>query len=280
MKTCLKCLEAKEDTDFGKHKKRKDGLQAWCKACTNEHHARRREEDRKNRPGKRVAGEGMKICPKCGVEKLTTEFSNHKLKKDGLQATCKACLLGARRIWCKNNAETLKEKRAEYWIANRDRLRDLRKKRNYYSRDKEGFKKRQKRWNAAHKDQVRSARKMYIRNKRSTDPLFLAASRIRARIGLAFARGGYKKRSRSFELIGCSMEDLLIKFGVHQIPRGYHIDHIVPMAQAKTIEEVEKLCHHRNLQLLIAADNITKSDSKTDENAALCLELLGREWID
>ena len=38
----------------------------------------------------------------------------------------------------------------------------------------------------------------------------------------------------------------------------YHIDHIVPLATAQTEEDVIKLCHYTNLQLLTAKDNLEK----------------------
>ena len=39
-----------------------------------------------------------------------------------------------------------------------------------------------------------------------------------------------------------------------------HIDHIIPLATAKTKEEVIKLCYYTNLQLLKAKDNIEKGN--------------------
>ncbi len=41
----------------------------------------------------------------------------------------------------------------------------------------------------------------------------------------------------------------------------WHVDHIVPLASAKSKEELEKLYHYTNLQPLWAADNIRKSDT-------------------
>jgi hypothetical protein len=81
-------------------------------------------------------------------------------------------------------------------------------------------------------------------------------------------------------LLGCTGADLLSLWGVESIPEGYHIDHVVPLAQAKSIEEAEKLCHYRNLRLLPAEENLAKSDNRTPEGEALCLALLGRPWID
>ena len=42
-----------------------------------------------------------------------------------------------------------------------------------------------------------------------------------------------------------------------------HIDHITPLAIAKTEEDIIKLCHYTNLQLLKAKDNLQKN-SKLD----------------
>lgn len=39
-----------------------------------------------------------------------------------------------------------------------------------------------------------------------------------------------------------------------------HIDHITPLSTAKTEEDVIKLCHYSNLQLLKAEDNLKKSN--------------------
>ena len=37
-----------------------------------------------------------------------------------------------------------------------------------------------------------------------------------------------------------------------------HIDHIIPLATAKTENDVVKLCYYTNLQLLKAEDNLKK----------------------
>ena len=41
----------------------------------------------------------------------------------------------------------------------------------------------------------------------------------------------------------------------------YHIDHIIPLVTAKTEEDVNRLCHYKNLQLLTKEDNLLKHDS-------------------
>ena len=39
-----------------------------------------------------------------------------------------------------------------------------------------------------------------------------------------------------------------------------HIDHIIPLCTVNTKEEIIKLCHYSNLQLLKAKDNLEKKD--------------------
>ena len=41
---------------------------------------------------------------------------------------------------------------------------------------------------------------------------------------------------------------------------SYEIEDIIPLATAKTEEDVIKLCHYTNLQLLKGEDNLSKGD--------------------
>jgi hypothetical protein len=41
---------------------------------------------------------------------------------------------------------------------------------------------------------------------------------------------------------------------------GWHIDHIIPLASAKSEDELYKLSHYTNLQPLWWFENIAKSD--------------------
>jgi hypothetical protein len=62
-------------------------------------------------------------------------------------------------------------------------------------------------------------------------------------------------------------------------PEGdYHLDHICCCAQARNEEELIKLQNYTNLRWMSAKENLSKGDNWTEEGAALCLKLLGREW--
>lgn len=79
---------------------------------------------------------------------------------------------------------------------------------------------------------------------------------------------GGKKTCRTKEMIGCEWnelcEHLLItwqqNYGTNWNGEPYHIDHIVPLATAKTSEDVIRLFHYTNLQMLKPVHNLDKKD--------------------
>lgn len=103
------------------------------------------------------------------------------------------------------------------------------------------------------------------RQKYSTDHVFSVAVRSRARLAKALQRCGYAKAGKTFELIGCSYEDLAAHIE-EQFAEGmgwhnrseWHIDHIVPVSSAKTEEELIALFHFSNLRPLWADENLRK----------------------
>ena len=77
------------------------------------------------------------------------------------------------------------------------------------------------------------------------------------------------KNKKTSEILGCDLE-YFANYLLQTFKNNYgydwdgkekiSIDHIVPLATAKTEEEVIKLCHYTNLQLLKAEDNLQKGD--------------------
>jgi len=77
------------------------------------------------------------------------------------------------------------------------------------------------------------------------------------------------KTTKTTLLVGCSIEELKnyiekqFKVGMtweNWSQFGWHLDHIKPLSSAKTIEEMESLCHYTNLQPLWWIDNLLKRD--------------------
>jgi hypothetical protein len=105
----------------------------------------------------------------------------------------------------------------------------------------------------------------YTKRKRELDPMFAAICRLRARMAKAIKENGYLKARKTIEMVGCSKSDLK-KYIESKFQEGmnwenknlWHIDHIIPLASAKSVEELYKLNHYTNLQPLWAKDNMKK----------------------
>jgi hypothetical protein len=114
-------------------------------------------------------------------------------------------------------------------------------------------------------EEKRMRRAKRARQRRKEDPLFNLRHYARTRINAALKRRGYTKRSKTSALLGADWSAVRAHIEA-QFAEGmswnnrseWHIDHIIPLASAGSIEELEKLCHYTNLQPLWAADNLQK----------------------
>jgi hypothetical protein len=240
-----------------------------------------------------------KLCSKCGMDKALIEFSMSGKGNNRRKASCKQCDHEYRLAhidrekechaeYYKNNSDLVKAKAKAFVENNRDHVRKY-KKDLYASRQDEFRQKRNKAYKEKKEERLEKIKNNRIRAEKAnararerskTDPVYNLKRRLRALTKVAFNYVNARKNSKTMVLLGCSGEELLGIWGVDRIPPGFQIDHIVPLAQAFTEEEAIKLCHYSNLRIIPAAENLSKRDNKTDENAALCLDLLGREWID
>lgn len=114
--------------------------------------------------------------------------------------------------------------------------------------------------------------RMTHKRRMGSEPLYVVKHRTRGLISTALKKKGYSKTSKTQEILGCTFDE----FKSHiesQFTDGMcwerfseiHIDHIVPLASAKTIEDILILNHYTNLQPLWAIDNLKKG-SKLDYN--------------
>jgi hypothetical protein len=80
----------------------------------------------------------------------------------------------------------------------------------------------------------------------------------------------YKKTTKIYQVIGCTQQELLqhiekqfLKGMSWKNRKLWHIDHIIPMDSAKTIEDNYKLNHFTNLRPMWAKDNLSKKNNAT-----------------
>lgn len=132
-------------------------------------------------------------------------------------------------------------------------------------------------------------RRKYERIRIKTDPVFRLRVRIRAQIraGLRNYVSDYG-RTMLEKTLGCSVEELRIHLEKQFQPgmswknhgRGdncWHIDHIIPVASAKTREDVFRLCHFSNLRPLWGVENLSKGATAPD-GTSYRLKPYGTAW--
>ena len=92
-------------------------------------------------------------------------------------------------------------------------------------------------------------------------------NRMRSNMWSAMKRQGYKKKSRTHEMLGCDFDffksyiEAQFKEGMTWDNHGlWHFDHIIPVSSAKSEEELIRLNHYSNFQPLWAEENLSKSN--------------------
>ena len=214
----------------------------------------------------------MKVCTKCKIEKELSEFGKRKDSKDGLLSRCKPCF----KEYYQENKGKIKEKFKKYYQENKEKSKKYyqekreyykEKSKEYYKENKGKIKEKSKKYYQENKEYFKEYDKKYQRERRKTDSLFKMKHNLRIRTYGAFKRKGYSKNTKTQEMLGVDWE--VAKAHIEkQFTKGmnldnygeWHIDHIIPLASAKTEKELIKLCHYSNLQPLWAEDNIIKSD--------------------
>lgn len=260
-KTCSKCKKEKPFSDFNKGSD-KYGLHVWCRDCyiawARAHYKKNKEKiDEKHRKYHREHREERRAYNK--------EYNNRpEVKQHRLEYT-------------KANREHIREYQKLYRLRNREQIR--KKENEYYHKNKEKNKRWHKEWRDSHKDEIRKSSKRYREENRAkinqshierlhNDPIYKMKEQTRNMLRYVFRSKGHRKSSKTTEILGCDLDFFCQylfstwkdNYGTEWNGEPYHIDHIIPLATAKTEEDIIRLCHYTNLQMLTPEDNMTKSD--------------------
>lgn len=191
-----------------------------------------------------------KICKKCGESKPQNDFEKPSSKH------CITCL---------------KAKKHEIYLRNREQTA-IRRKEKYYS-DLDNTRKKNREYYQANKDKFNLAASKYKKKKRKTDPTWKLIQNIRSNIGRVFHDRNITKKSKTFDILGCSKSEfkeyIESKFEpwmswdnygarTHQIKelnQYWDIDHIIPISTIKTEDDAYRLNHYTNLQPLCSYKN-------------------------
>lgn len=185
-----------------------------------------------------------KSCTKCKDTLSADLFNLDRSKKDGLSSTCKPC----------------NKKRSTTW----------------YSKNKERVYNNTLKWRKQNKERYLENSRRYQRSRYSEcmeNDLYRCAKNFRVRLANAWA--GRKRSRRSLDILGLPtweafythlVTSALERYGFYlDLPGEYHIDHIKPLCLASDLDDLERLNHHSNLQLLTPYDNLVKGSSYAEE---------------
>lgn len=232
-----------------------------------------------------------KICKTCMIEKNINEF-----RKSGkyYRGDCRKC---ENKKCIKRNAknkEHIKEMQKQYRKNNQQKIKEYREKhynpkktkeynsqyydshkqdyanwhKNYNQKNKDKLRETKRNWEKANKDKVKKQQKKDY-DKRMSNPIKKMEHQMRNMINCSFRRTKYIKNKKLKEIVGLDCDNMInYLLETYKNNYGYewdkkepvHIDHIMPISLAKNEDDVIKLCHYTNLQLLKAKDNLQKGN--------------------
>lgn len=192
----------------------------------------------------------LKTCNKCMVEKNILEFYIRKDSKNGYFNKCKACC--AR--YSEENKEKILIKVKKYAENNIEKVKGYKTKYRIKNKEK---------------------RNIEERNRKKYDPLYKLKHDIRNLLLSSFKKNKHKKKSKTTDILGCSIEKFKIHIekqfeswmtwnnhGIYNPsgPKTWQMDHIIPIYLAKTENELVKLNHYSNFRPLESLKNLKKSN--------------------
>lgn len=192
----------------------------------------------------------MKKCNKCGIEKELSEF---RIMKKYYLGQCKSC-----------------EK--EYYHNNKEKFKKYKEKWNKenYKNNKEKFKKYNKEWNLKNKEKINKSNKDFYYNLKN-DSILKIRVKISNSLSQSFIRKNLKRnRIPTEKLLGCDIPHFKKyieskfepwmdwnNYGKYngKYNYGWDYDHIIPISEANSREEIIKLNHYSNYQPLCSHIN-------------------------
>jgi hypothetical protein len=229
-----------------------------------------------------------KQCRICGKVKYINEFHKKKGSSDGVRNECKECVKDIQKKY--KEAPGAKEKRKEYdkirYDENSDKILERKKEYHKENREKILIQKQQYRNDPNNVDRIkdymesyridhREEFREYIRNNpdinsngqaryRERHPHIIA---WRSVLYSTLKRLGTDKQGHTIDMLGYSALQLKEHIETQFLPGmtwknhgEWHIDHVRPVTNFSTTEDVKIVCALENLQPLWEFDNLSKSN--------------------
>ena len=256
-KSCRPEISANCQNCNKKFTKTKNGQKYCTKECTKEF--KKRVQLRKYQK-KHINVDLRANCQNCNKE-----FT----PRDNRQKNCsKECSKKSKNELHKksileNYGDAEKKQKKEYYLKNKELIKETHKKYNLINKEV-----RNEYWKEYSLNNRETINKR-LRKRKKSDPTFKLTVNMRTRLGMFLKTRNIRKTNTTFKIIGCTPEFLKkylekkftpgMTWKNHSL-KGWHVDHIIPLNSAKTLEDKYKLCHYTNLQPMWAEDNWKKSD--------------------
>lgn len=241
VKWCPKCKSLQKVSKFYKSNT-KDGLDSKCKKCSAEF--RNKNRQKLNERAKQYYSENKE-------DKKIWQTNYRNTNPDKVKKSKQTYYL--------NNKKEILAKNAKYVEENLDKVRKQHK--TYYKENIEKVKKSNKKWR---KENLEYSR-IYLREKYRNNTLFRLRKICREMVRRTYKNLKLNKNISTRNFLGYTPLELKVhiekQFKEKMSWDNYgewHIDHIIPISQATTLEEGIKLSQLSNLQPLWAEENLKK----------------------
>jgi len=215
-----------------------------------------------------------KKCTKCLQFKDLSLFHKEIKGKYGVKSRCVKCVTEVSQNWKANNQEKEKQSRKKWNMNNKEKHKES----TYL------WRKNNKQYHSEYVAEYQKERKL-------KEPQFKFLSNMRSLLYNHLVRKNLKKHKKLELYLGCDFESFKNKIELQftkemtwdNYGKYWSIDHICPCDQAQNEEELIKLQNYINLMPVKSygeGGNFQKSNKKVPEGEQLCIQLLGRNWID
>lgn len=223
----------------------------------------------------------LKTCTKCKESKPLEDFY-FRVKLNKYETRCRECIKREKqlweeknkekhklqsKLWKENHKEEVRKYNEQYKLKNKDKINKQNKE--YRNKNKIKCCNATKLYYQNNKAKVNKASNEYHKKRNKIDFIWKLKNQTRKMINNSFRRNGHTKDEKTEKIIGCNI-DFFIEYLLETYQKNYgtqwdrkekvDIDHIIPLASAKTKDEIIKLCHYTNLQLLKHSDNLLKGN--------------------
>lgn len=217
-----------------------------------------------------------KICNVCKEEKLLSEFSKDRSRKDGLNYKCKNCSNKIGIKYYNNYKEAVLKRTSKYANTHKEQKaktnkaweKENRKSRNAQKRSRD---RERRKTDPAYVERINAQKRRRDKERRETDPVYKLKRRIGNLINSAIKRKGFKKTSKTYKTLGCTYKEFLVYLNNNPYNLIFSVntdlDHIIPISSAVSEEDVLELNHYTNYQLLpLEYNRNVKKDQPWDIN--------------